>query len=274
MQDGINSAIRYVKNNFLDGPRQDAYDLVTGTWVPFKGGGADEAGWMSDRRDLAVRAVRLLALFLLRAAALEDRVLMQAWMWIWNRSQAPYVLLASFCSIFTALFASSLVNGAVLLFIRRFRFGPLIPPAAARADYIASPTKVVIFSFVVAGFSAHSILTNGIDYVAHPRLSRKAFDEVVNYSGKGFECVPSLLLSPRSSSADLECLGEREGRVATVVRSRRRWSALSTRPKSGRRSASRRRSCRASRPRRRRSSRSEGRRTALREPGCLHRAHV
>ncbi|GAA6022266.1 hypothetical protein JCM8202_001999 [Rhodotorula sphaerocarpa] len=133
LQDGINSAIRYVKNNFLDGPRQDAYDLVTGTWVPVKGGGADEAGWMSDRRDLAVRA-------------------------------APYVLLASFCSIFTALFASSLVN-----------------------DYIASPTKVVIFSFVVAGFSAHSILTNGIDYVAHPRLSRKAFDEVVNYSGKGFE---------------------------------------------------------------------------------------
>lgn len=56
-------------------------------------------------------------------------------------------------------------------------------------DYVASPTKVVVFSFVVAGFSMHSILTNGIDYVAHPRLSRKAFDEVLNYSGKGFECV-------------------------------------------------------------------------------------
>ncbi|TKA51852.1 hypothetical protein B0A53_05204 [Rhodotorula sp. CCFEE 5036] len=131
LQDGINSAIRYVKNNFLDGPRQDAYDLVTGTWVPTKGG--DEIGWLGDKRDVMIRA-------------------------------APYVLLVSFCSIFATLFASSLVK-----------------------DYIASPTKVAVFSLVVAGFSMHSILTNGIDYVAQPRLTRKAFDEVLNYSGKGFE---------------------------------------------------------------------------------------
>lgn len=61
-------------------------------------------------------------------------------------------------------------------------------------DYIASPTKVAVFSLVVAGFSMHSILTNGIDYVAQPRLTRKAFDEVLNYSGKGFECVFLLFL--------------------------------------------------------------------------------
>ncbi|KWU45084.1 hypothetical protein RHOSPDRAFT_33333 [Rhodotorula sp. JG-1b] len=131
LQDGINSAIRYVKNNFLDGPRQDAYDLVTGTWVPTEGG--DEIGWLGDKRDVMIRT-------------------------------APYVLLVSFCSIFATLFASSLVK-----------------------DYIASPTKVAVFSLVVAGFSMHSILTNGIDYVAQPRLTRKAFDEVLNYSGKGFE---------------------------------------------------------------------------------------
>ncbi|GAA5985256.1 hypothetical protein JCM10908_002588 [Rhodotorula pacifica] len=131
LQDGINSAIRYVKNNFLDGPRQDAYDLVTGTWVPTKGG--DEIGWLADKRDVAIRA-------------------------------APYVLLGSFCAIFATLFASSLVN-----------------------DYVASPSKVALFSLVVAGFSMHSILTNGIDYIAQPRLTRKAFDEVLNYSGKGFE---------------------------------------------------------------------------------------
>lgn len=29
-QDGWNSVVRYVKNNFLDGRRQDAYDLVLG----------------------------------------------------------------------------------------------------------------------------------------------------------------------------------------------------------------------------------------------------
>lgn len=63
--------------------------------------------------------------------------------------------------------------------------------APPRLDYIASPTKVAVFSLVVAGFSMHSILTNGIDYVAQPRLTRKAFDEVLNYSGKGFECVCS-----------------------------------------------------------------------------------
>ncbi|PLW13221.1 hypothetical protein PCASD_21145 [Puccinia coronata f. sp. avenae] len=32
--DGVNSIMRYVKNNFLDGPRQDSYDLFTGAWVP------------------------------------------------------------------------------------------------------------------------------------------------------------------------------------------------------------------------------------------------
>ncbi|GAA98455.1 uncharacterized protein L969DRAFT_61487 [Mixia osmundae IAM 14324] len=37
LQDGINSAVRYIKNNFLDGPRQDAYDVVTGRWQPRKG---------------------------------------------------------------------------------------------------------------------------------------------------------------------------------------------------------------------------------------------
>jgi hypothetical protein len=62
LQDGINSAIRYVKNNFLDGPRQDAYDLVTGTWVPTKGG--DEIGWLGDKRDVMIRAVSRSALAL------------------------------------------------------------------------------------------------------------------------------------------------------------------------------------------------------------------
>ncbi|KAA1069312.1 hypothetical protein PGT21_020571 [Puccinia graminis f. sp. tritici] len=32
--DGVNSLMRYVKNNFMDGPRQDSYDLFTGAWRP------------------------------------------------------------------------------------------------------------------------------------------------------------------------------------------------------------------------------------------------
>lgn len=34
LQDGVNSLTRYVKNNFFDGKRQDAYDLITGAWDP------------------------------------------------------------------------------------------------------------------------------------------------------------------------------------------------------------------------------------------------
>lgn len=34
LQDGVNSLTRYVKNNFFDGKRQDAYDLFTGAWDP------------------------------------------------------------------------------------------------------------------------------------------------------------------------------------------------------------------------------------------------
>ncbi|WFD25676.1 Phosphoinositide phosphatase sac1 [Malassezia nana] len=34
LQDGLNSLTRYTKNNFFDGQRQDAYDLITGAWDP------------------------------------------------------------------------------------------------------------------------------------------------------------------------------------------------------------------------------------------------
>ena len=51
--DGVNSIMRYFKNNFLDGPRQDAYDLVTGTWQPKKG--RDQS--FIDHRPLLTRAV-------------------------------------------------------------------------------------------------------------------------------------------------------------------------------------------------------------------------
>ncbi|KAK4047513.1 Phosphoinositide phosphatase sac1 [Microbotryomycetes sp. JL221] len=51
LQDGVNSIVRYIKNNYLDGPRQDAYDLVTGAWVPRK---SDTQGWR-DQRTLLVK---------------------------------------------------------------------------------------------------------------------------------------------------------------------------------------------------------------------------
>lgn len=73
MQDGVNSVTRYVKNNFLDGARQDAYDVVLGAYRPGSEAAASRAGVggrvvsvFADRRPLAVQAVP----YVLAAAAL------------------------------------------------------------------------------------------------------------------------------------------------------------------------------------------------------------
>ncbi|PWZ02824.1 putative SAC1-recessive suppressor of secretory defect [Testicularia cyperi] len=57
LQDGVNSVTRYVKNNFFDGARQDAYDLFTGAWQPSKGLPHP------DQRALLVRAMPWVMLF-------------------------------------------------------------------------------------------------------------------------------------------------------------------------------------------------------------------
>ena len=55
LDDFYKSAMRYLKNNFFDGARQDAFDLMTGTWTPEHG----TAGFLiSDDRPLIIRAVR------------------------------------------------------------------------------------------------------------------------------------------------------------------------------------------------------------------------
>lgn len=63
LQDGVNSLTRYVKNNFFDGSRQDAYDLFTGAWTPRK-------GVRGDKRALAIRALPYLWLASLMAFVL------------------------------------------------------------------------------------------------------------------------------------------------------------------------------------------------------------
>lgn len=56
LQDGLNSITRYFKNNFFDGPRQDAYDLFTGAWTPQK-------GVPGTKRSLTIRSMPYIALF-------------------------------------------------------------------------------------------------------------------------------------------------------------------------------------------------------------------
>jgi len=54
LDDLYKSVVRYLKNNFFDGARQDGFDLVTGTWTPEHG----TAGFLiSDDRPLILRAV-------------------------------------------------------------------------------------------------------------------------------------------------------------------------------------------------------------------------
>jgi len=54
LDDLYKSIVRYLKNNFFDGARQDAYDLMTGTWTPEHG----TTGFLiSDDRPLIIRAV-------------------------------------------------------------------------------------------------------------------------------------------------------------------------------------------------------------------------
>ncbi|KZV70310.1 hypothetical protein PENSPDRAFT_651589 [Peniophora sp. CONT] len=56
LQDGKKSVMRYVKQNFFDGARQDAYDLVTGNWIPRRSP-QSAAFLLSDERPLVIRAV-------------------------------------------------------------------------------------------------------------------------------------------------------------------------------------------------------------------------
>ncbi|KAF1990312.1 hypothetical protein K402DRAFT_460415 [Aulographum hederae CBS 113979] len=53
LQDLNNSVTRYVKNNFMDGPRQDAFDLFLGTFVPE----AEMGRIFVDRRPLAIQSI-------------------------------------------------------------------------------------------------------------------------------------------------------------------------------------------------------------------------
>lgn len=161
--------MRYVKNNFLDGPRQDAYDLVTGTWQPRRsrdvsiggsGGASDDVGdWLRDKRDLVARS-------------------------------APWVVLASLVTLFFIVMFPSFLSREFPIPSKSGRTSPDTDQSVSRAEYVASLKKLALFSIVLLAVSTHNILNNGIDYVVHPRLMKSSLDDVLNYSGKGYELVP------------------------------------------------------------------------------------
>ncbi|KAL5495670.1 SAC1 [Sanghuangporus weigelae] len=69
LDDGLNSIMRYLKNNFFDGPRQDGFDLFTGNWTPRRGSAVLGTLWL-DTRPLLIRSMPTLvslALFMICA---------------------------------------------------------------------------------------------------------------------------------------------------------------------------------------------------------------
>ncbi|RDL29793.1 Uncharacterized protein BP5553_10658 [Venustampulla echinocandica] len=79
MQDLRNSITRYVKNNFLDGPRQDSFDLFLGTYLP----STSPHMVFADRRPLLIQSI-------------------------------PYILSFSFFFVLVGIFTRRLPDGAVL----------------------------------------------------------------------------------------------------------------------------------------------------------------
>ncbi|KAJ7169488.1 SacI homology domain-containing protein [Mycena filopes] len=61
-EDGVKSLLRYFKNNFFDGARQDGFDLVAGNWVPRKTP-ASSMFLVTDPRPLVTRSMPVLASF-------------------------------------------------------------------------------------------------------------------------------------------------------------------------------------------------------------------
>ncbi|KAG5648227.1 hypothetical protein DXG03_006184 [Asterophora parasitica] len=62
LEDGLKSVLRYLKNNYFDGARQDAFDLVTGNWIPRKNPAA-ALFLVTDARPLITRSVPVAASF-------------------------------------------------------------------------------------------------------------------------------------------------------------------------------------------------------------------
>lgn len=116
LQDGVNSVVRYVKNNFLDGPRQDSYDLITGNWIPRKG---VEVGWKRDDRDGITRAAPYALLFALTVSML--------------------------CLLTPAIIRNYFISiRKVLLLAFVIAVGSLIHIMANGIDYVAWPKLVVL----------------------------------------------------------------------------------------------------------------------------------
>ncbi|GFW13189.1 phosphatidylinositide phosphatase SAC1 [Trichonephila clavipes] len=94
VKDGINSVIRYFKNNFADGFRQDSIDLFLGNYQVDEGEGATKPCPLEDKKDLKYSAL-------------------------------PIILLIAIAMCFLSLIIPSVLNHETLLFVM-FWFGMVV----------------------------------------------------------------------------------------------------------------------------------------------------
>lgn len=101
LQDLSNSITRYVRNNFADGPRQDAFDLFTGAFLPDTSHSTGTLVFV-DRRPLLVQAVPYVLLgsiFFIFIGLISHR-LPEASIWPLRFLQLLFSALAGYCGNF------------------------------------------------------------------------------------------------------------------------------------------------------------------------------
>lgn len=112
LQDLNNSITRYVRNNFMDGPRQDGFDVFLGTYLPSDTSFANIQLFM-DRRPLVIQAIPYIfaaSLFMVLIATLTRRLPDAA---IW-----PLRLFMIFWIVVSA-YSFRFIHGHGMLYVRK-----------------------------------------------------------------------------------------------------------------------------------------------------------
>ena len=116
LQDLNNSITRYVRNNFADGPRQDAFDLFSGAFLPTDVSGTSSL-LFADRRPVSVQAVPyvLLASVFFISVALATRRLPDSTVWPLRFLMLVFTAAAVWCANFMWTHGTLFVSGLLSL---------------------------------------------------------------------------------------------------------------------------------------------------------------
>lgn len=118
LQDLNNSITRYVRNNFMDGPRQDGFDVFLGTYLPSDSSFTNVQLFL-DQRPLVIQSIPyiLAASLFMVLVALFTRRLPDATVWPLRMFMIFWTLVAVYCFRF--------MNGHGMLYVG---FSPILKP--------------------------------------------------------------------------------------------------------------------------------------------------